>query len=99
LGNDLTERATAETGLPPARIQTEATRTCYQLKLFADLAEEGSWVDARIDQGDVTRQPLPQPAIRSLLKPLAPVVVFCARTFPLPFSVAGGDRRSALAAG
>jgi len=99
LGEALVERATQETGLIAGRIQMERARTCNQLRLFADLAEEGSWVDARIDRGDPNRQPLPKPDVRSMLRPLGPVVVFCASNFPLAFSVAGGDTASALAAG
>ena len=41
----------------------------------------------------------PRPDIRSMLRPLGPVVVFGASNFPLAFSVAGGDTASALAAG
>ncbi len=99
LGDALTERAVTETALPAARIQAETARTCNQLRLFADLVEEGSWVDARIDRGNPKRQPLPKPDVRSLLKPLGPVVIFCASNFPLALSVAGGDTASALAAG
>ena len=99
LGENLVQRASSETGLPAARIQTELARTCNQLHLFADLVEEGSWVDARIDLGDPSRQPLRKPDVRSMLIPLGPVVVFCASNFPLAFSVAGGDTASALAAG
>src|SRR5688572_8108718 len=99
LGDDLISRANAETGLPEARLRTETARTCNQLRLFADLVEEGSWVDARIDHGDRARQPLPKPDVRSMLRPLGPVVVFGASNFPLAFSVAGGDTASALAAG
>lgn len=50
IGQPLVDRATSETGLPAARIQSETGRTCSQLRLFADLVEEGSWVDARIDR-------------------------------------------------
>src|SRR5687768_819964 len=99
LGDDLISRANAETGLPEARLRTETARTCNQLRLFADLVEEGSWVDARIDHGDRTRQPLPKPDVRSMLRPVGPVVVFGASNFPLAFSVAGGDTASAVAAG
>ncbi|MGI9244481.1 MAG: aldehyde dehydrogenase (NADP(+)) [Verrucomicrobiales bacterium] len=99
LGDALVERATAETGLPAARIQGERGRTCGQLRLFADLVEDGSWVDARIDHADPNRQPVPKPDTRSMLRPVGPVVVFCASNFPLAFSVAGGDTASALAAG
>jgi NADP-dependent aldehyde dehydrogenase len=37
--------------------------------------------------------------LRSILRPLGPVAVFCAGNFPLAYSVAGGDTASALAAG
>jgi len=99
LGDDLITRASAETGLPAPRISAETARTCYQLRLFAELVEEGSWVDARIDRADRDRQPLPRPDVRSMLRSLGPVAVFCASNFPLAFSVAGGDTASALAAG
>ena len=99
LGDELIMRANAETGLAEVRLRTETARTCNQLRLFADLVEEGSWVDARIDRGDRDRKPLPKPDVRSMLRPLGPVVVFGASNFPLAFSVAGGDTASALAAG
>src|SRR5689334_10365009 len=60
LGDDLITRANAETALPEPRLRTETARTCNQLRLFADLVEEGSWVDARIDHGDRDRKPLPK---------------------------------------
>ena len=44
-------------------------------------------------------KPLAKPDVRSMLRPLGPVVVFGASNFPLAFSVAGGDTASALAAG
>jgi len=99
LGEPLVRRATEETALTAARISAEIFRTCYQLRLFAEMVEEGSWVDARIDLSDPLRQPSPKPDIRSMLRPLGPVVVFCASNFPLAFSVAGGDTASALAGG
>lgn len=99
IADQLVERTTAETGLPAARIQGETARTCHQLRLFADLVEEGSWVDARIDRADPNRKPLPKVDIRSMHRPIGPVVVFCASNFPMAFSVAGGDTASALAAG
>ncbi|HKR21350.1 MAG TPA: aldehyde dehydrogenase family protein, partial [Pyrinomonadaceae bacterium] len=99
LGDELITRANAETALPEARLRNETARTCNQLRLFADLVEEGSWVDARIDRGNPDRKPLPKPDVRSLWRPIGPVVVFGASNFPLAFSVAGGDTASALAAG
>jgi len=99
IGDDLVVRATRETALPAPRIKNEIARTCNQLRLLADLVEEGSWVDARIDRGDPTRTPLPKPDVRSMLRPLGPVAIFCASNFPLAFSVAGGDTAAALATG
>ncbi len=98
-GEAIVQRAHAETGLPIARLQGELARTTGQLKLFAEVAEEGSWVDARIDEAMPERKPLPRSDIRSVLRPLGPVAVFGASNFPLAFSVAGGDTASALAAG
>ena len=74
-------------------------RTVNQLKMFAALLKEGSWVDARIDTAIPERTPLPKPDLRFMHIPLGPVVVFGASNFPLAFSVAGGDTASALAAG
>jgi 2,5-dioxopentanoate dehydrogenase len=95
----IVERAHLETALPKPRLQSETARTVNQLRLFAKVVEEGSWVQARIDRPDPNRKPLPKPGIRSLLRPLGPVVVFSASNFPLAFSVAGGDTASAFAAG
>src|SRR5688572_8905402 len=44
IAETITERATQETALPAGRIQAETARTCNQLRMFADLVEEGSWV-------------------------------------------------------
>ncbi len=90
---------TAESGLPEGRARGELGRTTGQLRAFADLAEEGSWIHARIDTAQPGRQPVPKPDIRKCLQPLGPVVVFGASNFPLAFSTAGGDTASALAAG
>jgi len=87
----LVERAEQESALPKPRLQGETARTCGQLRLFAEVVEEGSWVIARIDRADPGRKPAPRPDIRSMLHPLGPVVVFGASNFPLAFSVAGGD--------
>src|ERR1035437_9172233 len=95
----LAERAHLETALPMPRLLGEVGRTSGQLRLFASVVEEGSWVQARIDPALPDRQPLPRPDIRSMLRPLGPVAVFGASNFPLAFSVAGGDTASALAAG
>jgi 2,5-dioxopentanoate dehydrogenase len=97
-GEAIIHRANLEAGLPLPRLQGELKRTTGQLNLFAEVLEEGSWVNARIDDGDPQTKP-PRPDIRSMLRPLGPVAVFGASNFPLAFSVAGGDTASALAAG
>ena len=99
VAGEIVERAGQETALPASRLQAETARTCNQLRLFAQVAEEGSWVNARIDRAEPDRKPAPTPDIRSMLHPLGPVVVFGASNFPLAFSVAGGDTASALAGG
>ncbi|MFM8709199.1 MAG: aldehyde dehydrogenase (NADP(+)) [Planctomycetia bacterium] len=99
LGDALVERAGLETALPAARLTGERARTVNQLKLFAALARDGGWVEARIDPAQADRQPLPRPDLRRMKRPLGPVVVFGSSNFPLAFSVAGGDTASALCTG
>jgi len=99
LGDALIQRARQETGLPEARLTGERARTAGQLKLFAQVVREGSWVDARIDTAIPDRQPAPKPDLRRTLIPIGPVIVFGSSNFPLAFSVAGGDTASALATG
>src|SRR5438132_4157968 len=90
-GDVLIDTAHRETHLGAPRLKNELARTCNQLRMFAALVEEGSWVDARIDHGKVD--------VRSMLRPLGPVAVFGASNFPLAFSVPGGDTASDMAAG
>jgi NADP-dependent aldehyde dehydrogenase len=99
IAEPLQMRAYQETALPMARLTGETARTVNQLKMFAEVAEEGSWAMARIDRAQPERKPLPRSDLRSVLRPLGPVAVFGASNFPLAFSVAGGDTASALAAG
>ncbi len=99
LGDELIERAHAESALPKERLTGERGRTVNQLKAFAEVVREGSWIEARIDRAQPERQPLPKPDIRRMQIPVGPVVVFAASNFPLAFSVAGGDTASAWAAG
>ena len=96
---DLVARAMQETALPETRLKGEVARTVGQLRLYADAAEHGTWVDARIETAQPDRQPLPKPDHRSLLRPLGPVVVFGSSNFPFAYSVAGGDTASAFAVG
>ncbi|WP_224751173.1 aldehyde dehydrogenase (NADP(+)) [Mucilaginibacter pankratovii] len=99
LGDELLNRCAAESGLPIPRLTGERGRTTGQLNMYANLLEEGSWVDAVIDTAIPDRTPLPRVDIRKMLVPVGPAVVFGASNFPMAFSVAGGDTVSALAAG
>lgn len=99
LGEDLVHLCSAETGLGPARIVSERERTVGQLRMFAEMIRDGSWVRAAIDQADATRRPIAKPDLRRMLRPIGPVAVFGASNFPLAYSTAGGDTASALAAG
>ncbi|HEY8993641.1 MAG TPA: aldehyde dehydrogenase (NADP(+)) [Lacunisphaera sp.] len=97
--DDLVARAMQETGLPEPRLKGEVARTAGQLRLYAQSAERGDWLDARIETAQPDRKPLPKPDHRSLFRPLGPVVVFGSSNFPFAYSVAGGDTASALAVG
>ncbi len=99
LGDALIVRAMAESGLPRARLEGERGRTVGQLRLFAQVVREGSWLEARIDPALPERLPLPRSDLRQRHIALGPVAVFGASNFPLAFSVAGGDTASAFAAG
>ena len=99
LGDELIQRAMQESGLPEGRFKGERGRTCGQLRMFAELVEEGSWVDAVIDTALPERKPMPRVDIRNMLQAIGPVAIFGASNFPLAFSTAGGDTASALAAG
>ncbi|MDT3405457.1 aldehyde dehydrogenase (NADP(+)) [Mucilaginibacter terrae] len=99
IGDDLILLANLETALPEQRLMGERQRTLDQIKAFAGLLREGSWVNATIEHGDPDRTPLPKPDLRSMQTALGPVAVFGASNFPFAFSVAGGDTISALAAG
>lgn len=99
LGDTLIETYCAESGLPSGRALGERGRTIGQLKSFATVLTEGSWVEATIDTAQPERQPMPKSDLRKMLIPIGPVVVFGASNFPLAFSTAGGDTASALASG
>ncbi len=99
LDDDLIRTYCSESGLPEGRAKGERGRTIGQLRAFADLLDEGSWVDATIETAIPDRTPAPKPDLRKMLVPLGPVVVFGASNFPLAFSTAGGDTAAALAAG
>src|SRR5439155_20623256 len=99
LGDALLERGEAETALPRVRLTGERARTTGQLKMFAQIVRDGSWVDATIDTADPKRTPAPKPDLRRMLRPCGPVAVFGASNFPFAFGAVGGDTASALVAG
>ena len=55
IGAEIVERAHSETALPEARLKGELVRTVNQLRLFAQMVEEGSWANARIDPAQPER--------------------------------------------
>jgi NADP-dependent aldehyde dehydrogenase len=94
----LVDTADRETALGPTRLNGELTRTTFQLRFFADVIEDGAYLEATIDHpGDTAMGP--RPDLRKMLRPIGPVAVFGASNFPFAFSVPGGDTASALAAG
>jgi len=96
--SDLVTIADSETALGAPRLGSEITRTAFQLRFFADVLDEGSYLEATIDTAADTPTG-PRPDLRRLLVPIGPVAVFGASNFPFAFSVPGGDTASALAAG
>ncbi|MFI8765891.1 aldehyde dehydrogenase (NADP(+)) [Streptomyces sp. NPDC053792] len=97
-GEHVVEAADAETALGPVRLTGELARTTAQLRAFAEVVEDGSFLDVRIDLPDPGVTP-PRPDMRRWKIPLGVVAVYAASNFPLAFSVPGGDTASALAAG
>jgi len=96
--DELVEIAHRETRLDPTRLRGEVGRTTGQLRLFAGVVEEGSYLELTIDDADAAATP-PRPELRRMLTGVGPVAVFSASNFPFAFSVCGGDTASALAAG
>ncbi|GGW32482.1 aldehyde dehydrogenase (NADP(+)) [Arenibacter certesii] len=99
LGEQLITVFMQESGLPEGRALGERGRTMGQLRAFAALLLEGSWVAATIDTAQPSREPMPKVDLRKMMVPIGPIAVFGASNFPLAFSTAGGDMASALAAG
>ncbi|NHI17410.1 aldehyde dehydrogenase (NADP(+)) [Microbacterium sp. CBS5P-1] len=95
---ELVPLADEESRLGSTRLAGELARTTSQLRLFATVIEEGSYLEATIDHPNPDATP-PIPDLRRVLRPLGPVAVFAASNFPFAFSVAGGDTASALAVG
>ncbi len=97
--DELVGLAQEETHLAGGRLQGELERTCVQLELFAEVLQEGSYVDAIIDLPDPSFVLGPSRTCRRMLVPIGPVAAYAASNFPFAFSVAGNDTASALAAG
>lgn len=96
--DDLVTTCGQETGLPTSRLHQELSRARFQFEHFADVLDDGAYLEATVDhRGDSPAGP--RPDLRRMLLPLGPVGVFGASNFPFAFSVAGGDTASALAAG
>src|SRR5688572_11658992 len=75
--------AEKETHLAAGRLQFELRRTVFQLRLFAEVLVDGSYLDVRIDPAD-PEWPMgaPRPDLRRVLEPLGPALVFAASNFP-----------------
>ncbi len=97
-GADLLAAADAETALGPARLTGEWARTRAQVRLFAALVADGSYLETAFDGADPDAVP-PRGDLRRMLVPIGPVANFAASNFPFAFSVPGGDTIAALAAG
>jgi NADP-dependent aldehyde dehydrogenase len=95
---ELAELAARESGLPLPRLTGEVARTSGQLRLFAEVVEDGSYLEVIADSADPGSVP-PRPELRRWLEPAGPVLIFGASNFPFAFSVLGGDTASALASG
>lgn len=99
-GDELVPIAQRESNLPEGRLRGELKRTTFQLRLFAEVVRDGSYLGARIDHADPDwPMGAARPDLRRIQLPLGPALVFAASNFPFAFSVAGGDASSALAAG
>lgn len=86
--------AQEETGLGLPRLDGEIARTANQLRFYAEVCIEGSWLDATLDFATETA-----PDLRRVQTSLGPVAVFGASNFPFAFGTLGNDTASALAAG
>ena len=86
--------ADRETGLGEPRLTGELARCANQLRFYADVAVEGSWLGVTVDHAAGLA-----PDLRRMQVPLGPVAVLGASNFPFGFGALGNDTGSALAAG
>lgn len=94
----LIRTAMEETHLFKTRLESEKTRTVFQLNSYADACVKGNWMNISIDTKDSNGQFL-KSSIKKTMVPLGPIVVFGASNFPFAYSTAGGDTACAFAAG
>ena len=92
--DELVEIADRETALGEQRLTGEVARAAGQLRFYADVAAEGSYLDVTIDDATVT-----SPRLVRVNRPIGPVAVFGASNFPFAFGLLGNDTASAIAAG
>src|SRR6478752_3908927 len=97
--DELVDLAVTETHLPRAALDTELSRTVFQLEHFAGAAESANILDLVAEPADPDSPAAPRPDLIRASQPIGPVLVFTACNFPFAFSVAGNDTASALAAG
>lgn len=88
--DELAALADQETALGMPRLTGEVERMAAQLRFYAEVAVEGSYLGVAIDT---------DPGLVRVNQPLGPVAVFGASNFPFAFGVLGNDTASALAAG
>jgi len=91
---ELAELADSETALGLPRLQGEVDRTAAQIRFYASVAVEGSYLGLTVDDKTTT-----SPRLVRINQPIGPVAVFGASNFPFAFGVLGTDTASALAAG
>lgn len=97
--DQLVQLADRETALGAARLNGELDRTAFQLRGFAQQAEEGAPFRYIDDPAVAGAPPAGRPRLTRVRVPIGPVAMFAASNFPFAFSVLGGDTASALAAG
>jgi acyl-CoA reductase-like NAD-dependent aldehyde dehydrogenase len=91
--------ADQETHLGVPRLTGEVARTTFQLRMFADLVDQGILDQPLLNPAVAGAPPVGHPALLRDYESLGPVAMFSASNFPFAFSVLGGDTASALAAG
>lgn len=91
--------AEQETHLGSPRLPGELSRTCFQLRLFAQALIDGDVLADQTDEEVSGTPPEGHPKMVRVQRPIGVVAVFGASNFPFAFGVVGGDTVSALAAG